>query len=340
MNALKKIVLGLAVAGALFIVVGLALPRTVQVERSIVVDAPRATVFTVLNGFRQFGKWSPWAEIDPDATTAFAGPAVGVGAKMSWSGNDEVGSGTQEIVESVPYERIALRLVFGDFPGTFSARFELEDEGGATRVRWIFEGDYGGSIVGRWFGVLAERMIGPDYERGLARLKSLVEQLPKGDFAALKVVVVETAADPVVQLSVRSMDNPNAIGVALGVAYSRLSGYMSAAGLKQTAAPIAVYRHAEQGTLTLDAAIPVDRGDAAPAGPVRLARLPAGPALRAEYQGAYAGLAATRAQLVAYLAAAGIEPAGPTWEQYVSDPARTPEAQLITHIFVPVRSSL
>lgn len=338
MNALKKIVLGVALAGAAFVVVGLLLPRTAQVERSTVIDAPRATVFTVLNGFRQFGKWSPWAGIDPNATTTIEGPAVGVGAKLGWSGNADVGSGTQEIVESVPYERIALRLGFGDFPGTFGARFELGDAGGGTRVTWVFEADYGGSILGRWFGLLADRMVGPDYEKGLAQLKGLVEQLPRADFSSLKVVAVETTADPVVQLSVRSADNPNAIGVALGVAYSRLSGYINVAGLQQTAGPIAIFRGAEQGTLTLDAAIPVDRGDAAPTGQVRLAHLPAGPALRAEYQGAYAGLAAARAQMVAYLAAAGIEPAGPTWEQYVSDPARTPEPQLVTHIYVPVRA--
>ena len=330
MNALKKIVLGVALAGGLFVVVGLLLPRTVQVERSIVIDAPRATVFTVLNGFRQFSKWSPWADIDPNATTTIEGPAVGVGAKLSWSGNDEVGTGTQEIVESVPYERIALRLGFGDFPGTFGARFQLADEGGGTRLTWVFEGDYGGSIVGRWFGLFVDGMVGADYEKGLARLKSLVEQLPKGDFSALKVVAVETAADPIVQLSIRSLDNPNAIGVALGVAYSRLSGYINTAGLKQTAAPIAIFRSAEQGTLTLDAAIPVDRDDAAPAGQVRLARLPAGPALRAEFEGSQAGHAAARAQLAAYLAAAGIEPAGPTWEQYVNEQ--------VTHLYVPVRA--
>ena len=330
MNALKKIALGVALAGALFVVGGLLLPRTVEVERSIVIDAPRATVFTVLNGFRQFGKWSPWAGIDPNATTTLSGPAVGVGAKLSWSGNADVGTGTQEITEAVPYERIVLRLGFGDFPGTFGARYQLADEGSGTRVTWVFEGDYGGSIVGRWFGLFVDGMVGSDYEKGLARLKGLVEQLPKGDFSGLEVVAIETTADPIVQLSVRSLDNPNAIGVALGVAYSRLSGYMSVAGLKQTAAPIAFFRAAEQGTLTLDAAIPVDRDDAAPTGQVRMARLPAGPALRAEYQGAYAGLAGARAQLVAYLAAAGIEPAGPTWEQYVSEG--------VTHLYVPVRA--
>jgi effector-binding domain-containing protein/uncharacterized protein YndB with AHSA1/START domain len=338
MNALKKAVIGVAAAIGLFIVVGLLLPQTAQVQREVTIDAAPATVFTVLNGFRQFNKWSPWADIDPAARTTFEGPEVGVGAKMSWSGNAEVGSGSQEIIESTPYEHIRVRLGFGDFPGEFFATYEVRPEGAGTRVVWSFHGDYGGSIVGRWFGLFADRMIGPDYDKGLARLKAFVEQLPKGDFSALKVVAVQTTADPVVQMSVRSADNPSAIGVALGVAYGRLSGYMNGQGLKQTAAPIAIYRSVDGGTLTLDAAIPVDRGDAPPAGTVRAAHLPAGPALRAEYHGAYSGLAAARAQLAAYVASAGLEAAGPMWEQYVSDPAKTPEAQLVTHIFVPVKA--
>jgi effector-binding domain-containing protein len=325
-----------AVVG-LFVVVGFLLPRTAHVERAIVIDAPPATVFTVLNGFRQFNKWSPWAGIDPAATTTYEGPEFGVGAKMSWAGNAEVGTGGQEIVESSPYSQIKVRLSFGDFPGTFGATYGLSPEGPGTKVVWAFDADYGSSIMGRWFGLLSESMLGPDYVKGLERLKGLVEKMPKGDFSALRFESVESAAAPVVLLSVRSADNPSAIGVALGVAYGTLSGYMQTAGLKQAAAPIAIYRGREQGALAIDAAIPVDRDGAAPQGPVRLAQLPAGRAVRAEYRGSYTGLGAARAALLAYLAAAGLEAAGPTWEQYVSDPASTPEAQLVTHVYALIK---
>lgn len=339
MNIIKKVLIGLAALAALVVGIGLVLPRTAHVERAIVIDAAPATVFTVLNGFGPFNRWSPWADIDPAAKTAYEGPAIGVGAKMSWSGNAEVGTGSQEIVESTPHSHIKVRLGFGDFPGTFSATYALREEGAGTRVIWAFDGDYGGSIMGRYFGLLSDTMIGPDYEKGLARLKTFVEQLPKGDFSALRFEPVETAADPLVLVSVRSADNPNAIGVALGVAYGRLAGYINAAGLRQVAPPIVIHRGDDHGTLAIDAAIPVDRADGAPAGTVRTAHLPGGRAMRAEYRGPYTGLAAARAQMVAYLAAAGLEAAGPIWEQYVSDPAKTPEAQLITHIFAPIKSA-
>jgi len=337
MNILKKVGLALLALFGLVVVVGLVLPKTAHVERSIVIDAPRSTVFTVLNGFGQFDKWSPWADIDPDATTTLEGPAMGAGAKMSWAGNAEVGSGSQEIIESSPYGSIKVRLGFGDFPGDFVATYTLAPEGAGAKVTWGFDANYGDSIMGRYFGLLSEGMLGPDYEKGLARLKTLVEALPKGDFSQLRFEPVETAADPIVLMSVRSANNPSAVGVALGVAYGRLAGYMNAEGLKQAAPPIAIFRGGDADTLAIDAAIPVDRNDAAPAGAVRMARLPAGRAVRAEYRGAYTGLAAARGQMVAYLAAAGLEPAGATWEQYVSDPARTPEGELVTHIYSPIK---
>lgn len=337
MKILRNVIIGLAVAACLLLVVGLLLPRTAHVDRSIVIDAPQATVFTVLNGFRQFDQWSPWADLDPDATTTLEGPAFGVGAKMSWSGNAQVGSGSQEILEATPYSHLKLRLGFGDFPGAFHATYRIEPEGSGTKVTWGFDADYGGSLLGRYFGLLSDAMLGPDYEKGLARLKAFVEAMPKGDFSALQFEAVEATGGHVVLLAVHSADNPRAIALTLGVAYGRLSGYINVAGLRQAAPPIAIFRGAQGDTLAIDAAIPVDRVADAPAGAVRFAQMRAGPAVRTEHRGGFSGLTAARTQLQAYLAAAGLEPDGPMWEQYVSDPAQTPEAQRITHLYAPIK---
>jgi effector-binding domain-containing protein len=337
MNILKKLVLGLAFAGIVLVVVGWLLPRTAHVERSIVIDAPQATVFTVLNGFRQFNRWSPWADIDPNATTTFEGPEAGVGAKMSWSGNAEVGSGSQEILESVPYQRIRVRLTFGDFGGDFVSTYALAPEGGGTRITWSFDADYGSSLFGRYFGLLSDAMLGPDYEKGLARLKAFAESLPKADFSGLAFETTASASQPLLLLAVRSAEDANAIGVALGVAYGRLSGYISHQGLAQAGPPIAIHNGEYGGAVSLDAAIPVDRTDAAVAPPIRAGSSYEGRVLKAVHTGDYSELPAARAKVRAYLATAGFEQVGPLWEEFVSDPGATPPAELVTHIFVPIR---
>lgn len=336
MKTIKVILISLVALAGLVVLGGWFLPRTAHVERSAIVAAPPAMVFTVLNGYRQFQQWSPWADIDPDARTVFEGLATGVGARMSWEGNDQVGSGSQEIIESRPYELIRQRLDFGGFEGDFTSTYRLAPEGEGTRVTWSFDADYGSSLMGRYFGLLSDRMVGPDYEKGLARLARFVEGLPAGDFSDLRFEPVETRADPILYLPMRSANDPNAIGVALSVGYSRISGVMSAQGVKQVAPPLAIYRGDENGTVSFDAAIPVDRADVPSADAVKAGTLPAGRAIRARYQGPYAGLAAVHRQIAAYLAAAGLRQNGPAWEQYVSDAGKTPAAELITEVYYPI----
>lgn len=337
MNILKKLISTILFAAIAFAVVGFFLPRTAHVERSIAIDAPPSMVFTVLNGFKQFPQWSPWAELDPNATTTLEGPPAGPGAKMSWSGNAQVGTGSQEILESAPHSRIKLRLAFGDFPGDFIATYSLAPEGGGTKLTWAFDADYGSSIFGRYFGLLSDSMIGPDYEKGLVRLKAFVEKLPKADFGALQFETTQVEAMPLLLLGVRSPNDANAIGVALGVAYGRLSGFISAQGLAQAGPPIAIHNGEEGGTLGLDAAIPVDRTDVEVPPPIRAGSSYAGRVLKVVHTGDYAGLAAAREQVRAYLATAGLQQAGPLWEQYASDPGTTPPAELVTNIFVPIQ---
>lgn len=337
MNIIKKVIATIVLAAIMFAVVGFFLPHTAHVERSITIDAPPSMVFTVLNGFKQFPRWSPWAELDPDATTTLAGAPAGVGAKMSWSGNAQVGSGSQEILESAPYSQIKLRLTFGDLPGDFVATYTLVPEGNGTKVTWGFDADYGSSLLGRYFGLLSDSMLGPDYEKGLARLESFVEGLPKADFAGMPFETTQVEAAPLLLLAVRSANDANAIGVALGVAYGRLSGFISAQGLAQAGPPIAIHNGEQGGTLSLDAAIPVDRTDVELTPPIRAGSSYAGRVLKVVYTGDYAGLAGARERVRAYLATAGLEQTGPLWEQYASDPGTTPPAELVTNIFVPIQ---
>lgn len=337
MNIIKRLLIGLAAIAVLLAGIGWFLPRTAHVERSALLEAPPAVVFTVLNGYHSFNQWSPWLELDPDAKLVFEGPATGVGAKMSWEGNSEVGFGSQEILESQPYERIRQRLTFGGFDGDFTSTYLLSPEGEGTRLVWRFDADYGNSLVGRYFGLLSERMVGPDYEKGLARLAAFVARLPRGDFGMLRIEPVETAAEPIVYMAVRSAANANAIGVALSVAWSRLYGFAHSEGLRPAGAPLAIYRNREEDTLLLEAAIPVDRAPAAAAEPIRAGTLPAGRAMRATYQGSYAGLGAVHDQIQAYIAAAGLERNGDAWERYVSDPAKTAPAELITEVYYPIQ---
>ena len=110
---LRKLFIVIALLLVIFVVTGFFLPTRYHVERSITVNRPAANVFALLNGYRTFNEWSPWAQRDPDAGYSVSGPASGVGARLSWSGDPRlVGTGWQEITLSRPFERIEMHLNF------------------------------------------------------------------------------------------------------------------------------------------------------------------------------------------------------------------------------------
>ena len=162
----------------LLAVIGLLLPSSAEVERSIVIDAPAGKIFPHVNSMRAFHAWSPWSEIDPNTNYQFDGPEQGVGSRMAWqSGDNRVGRGSQEIVNSMANQRVDTRLQFGD-QGGGNATFLLEPEGSSTRVRWQFTTGFGWDLFGRYVGLMLDSMIGASYEKGLAELKHRVEQSP------------------------------------------------------------------------------------------------------------------------------------------------------------------
>ncbi|MET0815681.1 MAG: SRPBCC family protein [Pseudoxanthomonas sp.] len=153
---------------------GLLCPATSHLERSTVIERPPAEVFATLDSFRRFNEWSPWFEMDPTAKYTYSGPASGVGARMAWAGSSSVGSGSQEILESVPHSRIVNALDFGGSQAT--ATFTLAPESNGTRVTWSFDSEHGYNPINRLFGaLLLERLVGTDYEKGLAKLKAHLE---------------------------------------------------------------------------------------------------------------------------------------------------------------------
>jgi effector-binding domain-containing protein/uncharacterized protein YndB with AHSA1/START domain len=316
------------------------LPRQVHVERSIVIDAPHATVFALVDGYKQFNKWSPWAARDPNAKYTREGPEFGVGAKQSWVGDPKtVGSGSQEIVEIKPLELVKSRLDFGA-QGLATAQFALAPESSATRVTWSLDSDMGAGPIGRYFGLMMDRMIGPDYEKGLAGLKALAESFPKEDFADLVVERVETSAVTVAYVEAQSSKDPKEFGVAIGAGYQKVGAFMKANGLKQSGAPLTINNRSDDTGYGSDAAIPVDKMPDKPIAadsPVKVKQTYAGKALKVVLKGPYSGKATAYAKLRAFMAARGYEAAGAPWDEYVSDPGTTAEADVITNIYQPVK---
>ncbi len=339
MKILKKLFLGLLAIVALLVIVGFFLPSTVHLERSTTIAAPQSTVFTLVNGFARMNDWSPWAKIDPSTVYTYEGPGHGVGAKMAWqSDHPDVGNGSQEITGSQPYERVETHLDFGP-QGTAEAFFDLSEGDGGTQVVWGFDSDFGFNLMGRYFGLMMDRILGPQYEEGLASLKELAESLPQADFSDLTTEATEVESVPIAFVSSTSARDPEAIHQAFTAAYGQIGAFMGQHQLTPAGPPIAINTSWDENGYAFDAAMPIataPQGEIPEDSPVKVGQTYAGKVLKTVHTGSYSGMEATYQQIEAYVAASGLEAADRPWDEWVSDPGETAEDDLITHIYYPI----
>lgn len=341
----KKIFYTFVIAIILLVAIGMFLPQHVHIERSIDIPRPTATVFTVLNSYRSFAAWSPWAERDPDAVYEFSGPIAGPGARLTWRGDPRlVGTGWQEIVESRPYSLVRMQLDF-DQQGVAESYFQIEPVATGTQLTWGFDTDllagqgWLGGLLARYFGLFFDKWIGTDYELGLTRLKGYLETLPPADFSDLEVEIVEVEAVDILYIASDAGPDSTDITASLAAAYQEITAYMAEEGIEVAAQPMAITRIGEQGRYEVEAAIPVKlpeltpAAQPAPASRVRVGHSPAGRAVRVVHRGRYEHMGPTYEKLAAWIAAHALEQGQVSWEQYISNPGETPEEELITHIY-------
>jgi hypothetical protein len=146
-----------------------------EVVRTTTVAADSTRVHALIDDFHAWPAWSPWEDLDPDLQRTYTGPSTGVGARYAWQGNRKAGQGTMEITASTP-ERIDVDLVFmKPFDSASKVTFELVPTDAGTRVTWRMRGEQKGiwGVVGKV--VSMDRLVGKDFEKGLARLKAVLE---------------------------------------------------------------------------------------------------------------------------------------------------------------------
>ena len=174
---LKTIAIAVVVVVGGFLIYAATRPDTFRVERTATIKAPPERIFPLINDFQRWGAWSPFEKKDPAMKRTLSGAPSGSGAVYEWDGNKEIGQGRMEIVESVPPSRVTLKL---DFTRPFKAHnivdFTLEPRGDSTQVTWAIQGP--SPFISKVMGIVfnMDKMIGKDFEAGLAALKTVSEQ--------------------------------------------------------------------------------------------------------------------------------------------------------------------
>ena len=174
MKTFLKIVGGFAALVLLLVLAAFAFPRHYRIQREVRIEAKPEAVYPLVADLRAWKAWSAWHERDPAMKLSYSENTTGIGAWSAWESAKE-GNGRMTITE-VAATRVGYSLEFPDFGTRSLGTVEFAPEGAGTRVTWRDEGDLGMNPLNRWFGLFVDRLIGPDFERGLANLERLAEK--------------------------------------------------------------------------------------------------------------------------------------------------------------------
>lgn len=176
---LKFIGIAAACIGVLTVVIlayAATKPDSFRVARSTVINAPAAAIFPLINDYRRWSAWSPYETKDPQMKRSYGSTTTGKGATYAWEGDSNVGAGNMAIADSVPPSKVQIKLnMLKPIEAHNDVTFTLERSGDATKVTWDMQGPvpYLAKIMHVFFNF--DKMVGGDFEAGLANLKRVAE---------------------------------------------------------------------------------------------------------------------------------------------------------------------
>ena len=333
MKILKLIGASILILGLLVIIIGLFLPSKVHLERSIMVNNTPDVPYDLINDLTKFNDWSPWYEIDTNATCTNSELKTGAGACIIWnSNNTELGNGKLTITESKPNELIVTKLeVEGWDPSSASYFFTKENK--TTKIIWTMDSDMGYNIIGRWFGLFMDDLIGKDYEKGLASIKKICEEKPVQEKIAGYDVNFLTIPSQNYIYTTNSEVKANEIGLKIGASLMKLDAYTKNNQILVSGPPFTIWYSPTNFIIGMPVSGEISPKDKN----IKFGQLKDCNAYVVSYYGSYSNTQTVYENMSTFILAKGKHPAGPPRELYLSDPILEKDTtKWLTEIVFPV----
>lgn len=334
MKTLKYIGIGILVLVLLIAIIGLFLPSKVHVERSITVNTAPDIPFNLINDLSKFNDWSPWYNIDTNTVYTNSELKTGVGAWISWkSDNPDVGNGKLSITESKPNELIVTKLEFEGWDPS-GASYLFTTENNTTKITWTMDSDMGYNVIGRWFGLFMDDMIGKDYDKGLAAIKKICEEQPIQDKVVGFDVNLRTLPTQNFIYLTNQNINANEIGLKIGESLMKLDAFAKNNKVDVAGPPFTVW-YSPTNFVT---GIPISGELLASDKDIKVGQQAGCDAYVVSYYGAYSNTQAVYENMSSFITEKGKRPSGPPRELYLSDPVLEKDtAKWLTEIVFPVQ---
>lgn len=333
MKILKYLLLTAVVLALLVLALGFFAKKSYHIERSIDIEAPRSMVFESVSQFKNIDKWSPWNELDPNMKKTYGGADGTVGATYSWSGNKDVGEGTQTI-QSISPDRVDFLVNTTEpFKATFPASFILSGDEQRTKVTWTLDPVLPFPINVWAMFTNVDRAMGKDYDRGLGNLKKHWDAILHPKYRGFEVVERERPLK--FYVGFRSEVDTAQVMAFYTANLPKALEALKTAEIKPDGSPSGLYW--TWGSKT-DMAAAIAIAEEKKVDTLQLFRIEGGRVLVIDYPGAYGGMGEAHLAMEDYMKEKGLESIPPAIEEYVIDPATEPDtAKWMTKVIYYVK---
>ena len=324
MKAIKYLFFALLGIIALVAGLGLFAKKTYHIERSIIIDAPDSLVYEQLWLYSNFKEWSPWHNLDSNMLIRLSGKDGEEGFSFHWSGNEEVGEGTQTLISVFP-KRLEFELdLVRPFKSKFPAYFIIEGDKTKTKVTWGFDPKFPFPINVWSMFTDIDIAMGSDYNRGLGYLKRRCEGMAHKKFNGYEIAESDLPATTFI--GIRETVDTADIGTYYQENLPKIIGFIDSLELEVDGPPSGLYwtYDEEEGNSDMAAAMPVKEVKKVPKD-FQIFKLDKGRALIIDYLGAYTGIGEAHRGMDLYISENKLQIIPPVIEAYLTDPVSEPD---------------
>jgi len=334
MTRVIEFIISLLIVVALFLGIGLLLPSKRSLTHSVETNRPMATTFDLLDGFSRFNDWNQLRKYDPRMKMTTSGPALGVGATLSYESSDRaIGSGTWEIVESEPGEMIRYKITDNARGSKKTMTFRFERTGPNNRnvkITQRYSVTYGWDMLGRYAGMYVTRNVGDEVRRGLGKLSNLLATVPRLDYSQHEApfAMVDLPVIDALVASTASRRASEDVAQAMTNQMGWINKVMDANGLESAGPMRIVTTEYTNESYSFNVVQPVKRAGSTAVGaplqvrvegPVVYEQQPASRAVTTDYTGPWQGLERERQLVRAWGMVRGAEPKEGPFDEYLVD---------------------
>ena len=327
MKILKIIGIVIVILILIFLLLGLFVPKTYHVERSISINAPQEIVFNQVKYFKNALLWSPFNEYDPNVVNTFEGTDGTIGAIVRWKGNKNVGSGSQEITALDENNRVDIKITFIEpFESVSMSYYELVPDGNTVKVTWGFDGtnEFPWNAISIFMNM--DKMLGNDFEKGLNSLKGKCEGIA-ASIEKYGFLIQEFDFSGKVYIGKKKTLKFDEMQTFFAKNISGISKLVQENEIEMDGYPTGLYYSwdMEKMTSEMAIAIPVKGITESPSKDFDLISVGANRALKIKYYGAYENIGEAHNAMDAYMKDNNLEQLLPVMEIYVTDPSTEPD---------------